>query len=315
MSNKLFRKKFWYIFPWRVVAFFRKEYKEKTLYLRSISEDEKKELFKHKWRHFISFSVSIVLHIVFFLSVFNGFFNSSLINKKTVVIENVVDFELMDAMVSAPLDPIFDENSDIIINASTLLEAENETEDKQALALDGLLSVLKKSKSPVLSASFDNRRQKLKQKQKQTQNRNSSLALAEKQLKAGLSLGYEKNMGRKANVPRKQLWNHIRLLESDTIDGDANYANIMRVIDQHSFQFRDCYEQALLKDKKLSVKAVIFLTLSQTKVAKTKLKLRGNGNIQSRRALSHCLFQESKVLVFSKNKKNVLVKFNLIFGL
>ncbi len=309
MSNKSFRKKYWYIFPWRVIAFFIKEYKEKHLYLKSISKDERKDLIKQKWRHFISFSISIILHIIFFLTVFNGFFNSILTNKETVVIENVVDFELMDAMVSAPLDPVFDENSDIVINSSTLLEIDDEKTDKQILALDSLLSVLKKSKNPVLSADFD------KQKQEQKQKHRSSLAQAERKLKAGLSLGYKKHIERKANVPRKQLWNRIRLLESDTIDGGANYANIMRVIDQHSFQFRDCYEQALLKDEKLSVKAVIFLTLSQTKVEKTKLKLQGNGNIQSRRALSHCLFQESKELVFSKNKKNVLVKFNLIFGL
>ena len=36
---------------------------------------------------------------------------------------------------------------------------------------------------------------------------------------------------------------------------------------------------------------------------------------ECRRALSHCLFRESRELVFSQNKKNVLVKFNLIFGL
>ncbi len=299
--NKKFDKKYWYFFPPQVIAFFVKEYKEGRIYLASLSREEKKELFRKKRRHFISGSISLILHIVFFVSIFNGFFTPVLTGTQTMIARSVVDFDLMDGMVSVDGEPVYDKDSNIIINSHTLLG------EKQDRALSHLLNKLKKSNNPVLSSSVNKleKRPKLK----------SQLAQVEQNLKAGWGFEYKKKIGRRTKPSTIQMWNNMRLLSDSVGDGEANYASIMKVIDSRNFQFRDCYEQALLKDEKLSIKAEIFLTLNQTQVARTKLKLKGNGNVQSRRALSRCLFRESKFLVFSKNKKNVLVKFNLVFGL
>ena len=89
----------------------------------------------------------------------------------------------------------------------------------------------------------------------------------------------------------------------------------MKVIDQHSFQFQECYERGLLKDESLSGKVIFLLKLRQSQVKKAGLELKGKGNPASRKELTRCLFNESKKLTFSNNKGNISIKFNLIFGL
>lgn len=299
-----FRKKFWYVFPVPVLIFFMKEWKEERLYLSSLSVQEKKEIAKSRTSLFLSFSVSIVLHAVFFLSIFFGVFDRVLYDRNIFISKNVIDFELMEGMVSTYLDPVYDQNSDIIVDPAVLI-GKNKNKDSQLLSLSSLLKELKKSENPVLSSVFS-----------KSQKRKSRLDQEEKNLRAGLwGLKQGNTIAKKITPMRIQLWDHMRLSNSDVVNVKVNYTHIMGVIDRHSFQFRDCYEQALLKDEKLSVKAAFFLKLDQSKVKKTKLELHGNGNPRSRRALSYCLFRESKALVFSKNKKNISVKFNLIFGL
>ena len=96
---------------------------------------------------------------------------------------------------------------------------------------------------------------------------------------------------------------------------NVNTTDIMKVIDGHSFQFRNCYERALLQDESLSVKVVFLLKLNGSRVETVRLEMKGQGSARSRRALSHCLFRESKKLIFSSNQESLSLKFNLIFGL
>ena len=299
-----FRERFWYISPLFVLAFFLKEWREERLYLRSLDTQEKKEMTKQKVSYFISFSVSISLHAVFILGIFTGIFDRVLYNKDVFIAKDVVDFELMEGMVSSYLDPVYDQNSDVIVNPAILIGKQDKKDD-QMLSLNHLLNQLKKSKNPFLSSVVS-----------EGQKRRSKLGQEERNLRAGLG-GFDqgRTIGKKIRPMRIKLWNQVHLSGSDAVNVKVDYAHIMKVIDQHSFQFRDCYEQALLKDEKLSVKAAFFLKLNQSKVKRTQLKLHGDGNTRSRRSLSYCLFRESKALVFSKNKKNISVKFNLIFGL
>ncbi len=78
-------------------------------------------------------------------------------------------------------------------------------------------------------------------------------------------------MEKKVTPLKVQLWNHMNLSQSSTAGEGVNYTDIMKVIDKHSFQ--TCYEKALLKDEKLSVKLVFLLKISQSKVQNTRLEL------------------------------------------
>ena len=305
IKNIFYKAKFWYLLPLSVICFFLKEWREGKLYLSSLSVREKQEIKKRKLCYYISFSVSGILHVIFFVVVFNGIVSNILIDKNVVLVNDTVDFELMDGMVSSYLSPIYDEKSDIIIEPSLLI-GERQKNDKKALSLDNLLNYLKASKNPILSSSSSTNKQKYSVRFKQE----------ERSFKAGLGIRHVKKKIEEAILPiRSQLWEHLHISKPEKMNVKVNYADIMKAIDQHTFQFRDCYEQALLKDEKLSINAMFLLKINQSKVQKTRLELKGKGNPKSRRTLSHCLFKESKKLVFLKNKKNISVKFNLIFDL
>lgn len=300
-----FRRKYWYLFPIPVVSFFIKEWREEKLYLMTLDDQEKQEVRRRKISYFVSFSLSLVLHIVFFLGVLNGVFSRVLSGKDMVVDKSIVNFDVLtEGMVSTYLDPVYDQDSDIIVDPAFLGKRKKER-DKQILVLDNLLSELKNSGDPVPSSSFSKER-------KQT----LGFHREKRRLKAGLGkMRHRKGTSKKMAPMRVQLWDRMSLSNSNKISSNVDYTHIMKVIDQYSFQFRDCYERALLKDEHLSVKAAFLLQLNQSKVEKTKLELHGNGNPRSHRILSRCLFQKSKNLVFSKNEKNISIKFSLIFGI
>ena len=296
----LFRKKFWYIFPVPVFHFFVQEWKEERLHLATLNEQEKEEVRKKRWRNLTAFCVSFVFHCILFMSLFYNFQNPALIGEKKIMAEDSVDFDIMDGMVSSDLDPVYDENSEFIVKPSALIKKK----DRKKLSLNNLLQKLKTSKSPVLSDNFS----------KKNKQYDSKLRLEEQSLKSELGWRGRKRK-RKIEPLRSQLWKRLKLLKSEKEETQVNYGDIMKVIDQHSFQFQECYEKALLKDEKLSGKVIFLLKLNHSKVQKAGLDLKGNGNPISQRELTRCLFRESKSLLFLKNTKNISIKFNLIFGL
>ena len=293
-----------------MIKFFIKEWSEELKFYASLSTKEKQESRRAKTRGFICFLISIVLHTLFlFLAIQRGFSSDS---TKPIDIElalNNKGFELAEGMVSLEVKPIYDKKGDIIIAPSMLKQEKNKTpKDKKALALNQLLKNLKASKGPTLSDKV-----KIKQpKSKKT----SQLEKEQLRLQKSLQISESNRPFVKTTKPKMaNLWLASPLTKTKKQVKPANYTNIMKVIDQKSFQFRDCYEKALLKDELLSVKVVFLLQLRKTKVQKTRLELHGKGNPESRRTLTHCLFRESKTLVVLQNKNNISVKFNLIFGL
>ena len=264
---------------------------------------EKQELKKGQLRYSISLLVSLFLHIILLVLVWNiGSYPSPLF-KDTENTGVEVDFELTEGMVSSDVQPLYDSESYVVIKPSRLLKPT----DKQALLLNDLVAKLKEGKSPTLSSStlrsLVQRSPRLKPVGSNLMSnlQVQSLKIPKRKVKSNKSAGF---------------WNHIHKSKLDPKNiNNTNDTEIMEVIDRHSFQFRDCYEKALLKDEKLSVRAVFLLQLSQSKVKKARVELKGNGNAVSRRTLSHCLFRQSKALVFNKNKQDLSLRFNLIFGL
>ncbi len=217
-----------------------------------------------------------------------------------------VDFDIMDGMLASDMDPVYDEESEFIIKPSSLIIYK----DKKDQSLANLLERLKGFKSKSLSEMSG----KLIRKKKEYK---SQIIQEERKLKAGL--GWQKSesqvMGKSAAPLRVQLWDRIKMSKSNTTNKNVDYGRIMKVIDQHSFEFQECYEKALLRDENLSGKVIFLLKLAHSQVKTAGLELKGKGSPISRRELTRCLFQESKKLVFSDNKNNVTIKFNLIFGL
>ena len=247
----------------------------------------------------MSLCISLSLHIVLFTSVLRGLKPINLSQEIDIKGEEV-NFELTEGMVSSDVNPIYDSEGQVIIKPSLLVKPK----DKQALLLNSLLETLKAGKKPALSSSIiktpSQNRPRLKQTEKslmdQLQVENFKIPSSQATKSAGF-------------------WNQVRMLKSDTATNEINNTKLMKVIDQHSFSFRDCYEKALLKDENLSVRATFLLKLNKSKVQNTKIELKGKGNLASRQTLSHCLFQQSKTLVFNKNQQSLSLRFNLIFGL
>ena len=296
-----------FIFVKKAKAFFVQELKETRLDYMSLDPLAKKEIKKERLRHFASLSVSLALHIFLLLGMWNGLFSPSSFLGETKLQAEEVDFELTEGMVSSEVQPLYDPFGEVIIKPSLLFRERKK--DKHALLLNELLKNLKKEKGPVLSSSV------LKSGQKNF----SRLRKAEQNLRWGLRV-------EKLKIPKRQkkslqqagFWSQMGLLKKeDKVSGlgAVNNTEMMKVIDSHSFQFRDCYEKALLKDESLSIRAMVLLKLNQSRVEHTKLELKGRGNPVSRRLLSHCLFRQSKTLVFAKNRQNISIRFNLIFGL
>lgn len=251
----------------------------------------------------MAFCVSFLVHGSVFLVIFYKFINPVLLGEAQVTARETIDFDIMDGMLSSHLDPVYDRTSKFIIKPSALIK----NEDRKKAVLSDLLAQLKSSKSPALSNNS------LRQKKRY----DSHLAQEEENLKAKLDQR-PRSRARLACLDRPsrtQIWDRMKLLKSTSQNTQVNHEDIMKVIDRHSFQFQECYERDLLRDEKLSGKVTFLLRLSQNKVQKTGLDLKGKGNALSRRELTRCLFRESKSLLFPKNTQNISVRFNLIFGL
>lgn len=293
-----FRSRFWYLFPGMVFRFLVQEWKEQRLYLATLTDWEKEEIRKQRRRNLLSFSISFVLHFLFCCIFFYKFSNVVLLSENKIIKKETIDFDIMDGMLSSELNPVYDEDSEYIIKPSSLIKSE----ERKAQSLISLLERLRESKITSLSNKA------LKKSIKYE----SQVGQGKYKLRSGLGL---RRTRRKISPFRAQFWDRMKMLKSDATSKYIPYGGIMKVIDRHSFQFQECYERALLKDENLSGKVIFLLRLNRSKVAKSGLELQGEGNPASRRMFTHCLFQESKKLVFLENKKNVSIKFNLIFGL
>ena len=291
----------------KIFRFFVQEWRESRLYWANLSSLEKKEIQRNKIRYFVSLCVSILLHVGLVMSILNMALNPHKHSKEIEILKGEVDFELTEGMVSSDIQPVYDNEGEVIIKPSLLLKPE----DKQAVALNDLLSQLKEGKGPALSSALQSHRLHRSHLEPAT-----PASLAKKSLSAKLKVKGFKIPETKTQSKSAGFWNHIQMLKSDQADlADIDDSEIMKVIDQHSFQFRDCYEKALLKDEKLSVRAVFLLRLNQSQVQHTRLELNGTGNKASRHLLSHCLFRKMKMLVFAKNQQKLSLRFNMIFGL
>lgn len=224
--------------------------------------------------------------------------HSVLLGEDKIIKGDLVNFDVMDGMLSSDLNPVYDKNSEFVIKPSSLIKAKSRKDQ----SLSSLLEKLRIAKFTSLSSETSKKSIKYESQ------------LGEGEYKLGTGLGRRKTR-KKVSSFRAQLWDRMKILQSNAIDEDTNYGKIMKVIDKHSFQFQECYEKALLRDENLSGKVVFLLKLSRSKVKKSGLELQGEGDSRSRRMFTHCLFQESKKLVFLHNKGDVSVKFNLIFGL
>lgn len=228
-----------------------------------------------------------------------------MVSEDRAIANTAVNFDIMDGMLSSKSEPVYDENSEFIVKPSSLIIYK----DSKDRSLAGLLEKLKGFKPVGLSRFAKRNFKKIKQYK-------SQIGQEERKLKAGLGWKKKgKSVVNNATPIRAQFWDRIKMSKSSVGGKSVNYDGIMKVIDQHSFQFQECYERALLRDESLSGKVNFLLKLNSSQVQKAGLDLQGKGSPASRRELTRCLFQESKKLVFSSNKSNVSIKFNLIFGL
>ena len=275
--------------------------REEKMYLLSLSP-KARSYFQHRQKEkFVSFGASFLLHTLLFFSFMTGFMDGSLFapaqsQNVAALGEAVVDFQIMDGMISQDLKPVYDPNSTIFIKPLAL---------NPSSELDKLLQSLRKKSTTALSSS---------RKQGKHSSRRNFSALKNR-LKAGIHFGFRKpRVVSNSSRSMQQLWNRVGLqaLHSPTAGG---YKDFMRVIDKHTFYFRECYEKALLKDEKLKVNASFLLTLNQSRVKKSRVSLMGAGGFAGKRQFSNCLFAQSQKLKFAGNTKNISVKFNLVFGL
>ncbi len=295
------------VFLKRARCFFVQEWKEARLDYKNLDPEDRKEIKKERLRYFASLGVSLALHVFLLAGMWNALLSPVSFVGETEIQAEEVDFELTEGMVSSEVEPLYDRFGEVIIKPSLLFTARKK--DKHALLLNELLKKLKEEKGPALSTAL------LKSRRKGS----SRLRGAEQSLRAGL-MRVEKvripQPRQRKSLQEAGLWSQVGLLKKEKGNmAPVNNTEIMKVIDSHSFQFRDCYEKALLKDESLSIRAVVLLKLNQSRVEHTRLELKGRGNPVSRRLLSHCLFRQSKTLVFAKNRQNISVRFNLIFGL
>ena len=243
---------FWTFSLKKIPLFFVTEWRENRLYWTHLPQQEKQEIKKNKLRYFASLFISLGLHIVFLTSILNMVSKQVELSEEIKIRGEEVDFELTEGMVSSDVHPVYDDDSEVIIKSSLLVKPE----DKQTLLLNNLLEKLKQGKMPTLSSSV------LKPKSSY----HSRLGQTEKTLMARLQVKSFKIPESKTGAKSAGFWNQVRMLKSDQTDSTGiNNTEMMKVIDQHSFQFRDCYEKALLKDEKLSVRAVFLLKLNQSK--------------------------------------------------
>ena len=291
------RQNFWYLFPGLMFRFLVQEHKEWKKAMAVLTSEEKEELKQGKRRHVFAFTASLIFHFVFGLIFFYYSLGSVVLIEDQIVQGDIVDFDIMDGMLSSEVDPVYDKTSPFVIKPSSLIRKRKDQ------SLTDLLEKLRDMKTTSLSGRTSKKRKKYK----------SQIGQEDYKLKA--EWGWK---GAKKKIPsqRANLWSRVKSLQSDsTANQNVNYSEIMKVIDRHNFQFQECYEQALLRDESLSGKVIFLLKLNRSQVKKAGLELKGKGNPASRRALTRCLFRESKKLVFSNNKGNISIKFNLIFGL
>lgn len=296
-------QRFWLLSPRRIFQFFAREREESRLWRASLSRRELREISLERRRLWISYSVSFALHALIAFALLSDFTGAVLIGDQRISAESEADFKLMEGMISHLEKPVYDESSGIVVKPSRLIRKK----DRRLLSLDNLLQKLRSGGGLKLSGGAFKGSEKSAARPR--------TGAEELELKAGLR---RRRTGKRLSVSRGQLWDGLRLMREANKGGAAqvNYSEIMKVIDKHNFQFQECYELALLKDEKLSGKMVFLLKLDRAAVKKTNLRLEdGRGSPVSRRALLACLYQESKKLVFARNKRKITVKFNVIFGI
>lgn len=294
----------WYVSLWGVFTFFIKEWRAESLYLASLSATEKQEISKTKWTHRFWFFISITLHIILFLGIITDPLDLTVVHTTNqVIVPKIVNFTLETGTISPNLNNIYDKNSEFIINKKDLI-IEKRKNDLKTL-LDKLHG---KKKFVGLKESL------LLAKDAAKNTHHSNLDKEEAYLQGQLRGSHNKFIINKTPSTNAQLWNNINLLKGNSKGVKVNYTKIMQVIDKHRLKFRECYEKALLKDESLSVKGIFIMRLKKSIVASTKIKLQGKGNKKSYITMSNCLRRVSKKLLFLKNKHNITIKFNLIFG-
>ena len=267
------------------------------MFSASLNEREKAEIRKDRRRRFTAFFLSFVLHFTAFLMFFSHLKGAVLLGENQINPRDAIDFDIMDGMVSGSAEPVYDKKSEFVIKPSDLIRRE-----RKKHSLNTLLEELRSSKGPVLSVGG----------RKKQERRESRISREERKLKVGW--GWKKTKRRPTPL-QAELWDHIKLLRKSGRGGRADYKKIMKVIDSHSFEFQECYEEALLKDETLAGKVIFLLKMSGSRVKRAGLDIQAGGDPSARRIFSRCLFEKSKNLVFPGNTGAVSVKFNLIFGL
>ena len=307
------RNKYWYFFPHNIVRFFLEEWREEKKFRMGLSKREKREFSNRTEQQFISFSFSFLLHLLLCLGMVNGVLEGLLASESEESVslgEAIVNVEVMGGMFSGHIQPIYDPKSDIVIKAFSLNRYKVH---KKMTTLERLLEQLGGKKISLLSkgSQFINIGSEKVSK--------SRLTLVEKNLKAGLSFGFNDSrpiVKKQKKVKQTQLWNRVNLTSLNKMrEGMMKQRDLMKVIDKHIFYFRECYEQALLRDEALTVNAHFLLRLNRSSVRSVKVNLIGKGGMTGKRQMSGCLAAQSKKLKFTDNKQSLSVKFSLIFGL
>ncbi len=307
------KNKYWYFFPHHVVRFFLEEWREERKYRLGLSKQEKCEFSNRIEQQFISFCFSFLLHFLLCLGLVNGVLEGLLASESEESVslgEAIVNVELMGGMFSGHIKPIYDPKSDIVIKAFSLNRYKVY---KKMTVLEKLLEQLGNQKISLLSKISNSKNIGSEKISK------SRLALVEKNLQAGLSFGSNNSRSavkKRKKIKQTQLWNRVNLTSLNKMRGGMmKQKDLMKVIDKHIFYFRECYEQALLRDEALTVNAHFLLRLQRTNVRSAKVNLIGKGGVISKKKMSNCLVAQSKKLHFTDNKQNLSVKFSLIFGL
>ena len=304
--KSLFKKKYysWYLFPWFVFIFFIEEWRDHRTYRKALSEKEKREARLNKLYQFLSFTISLVLHCIIFFGI-TIFFMDSENTGQELLIDNAVEFELASGMVaSSGIESVYETESGIIVKPNSLSKLSHQ--NSKVKILDDLLNKLREEKTSTWS--------KNNPQKSQSQSIGWSDAI-KKQLENNLNVENKNQKKLNQKIVLAKLWDRLKISQMNKEYSSTDHKNIMDQIQKYTYQFRDCYEKSLLLDEVLAVKAAFLLNVNRASLRTAKVKLKGQGSLKSRKQLSRCLLNEVKKISFSKNKKNISVRFNLIFEL
>ena len=105
-------------------------------------------------RHVFAFTASLIFHCVFALSFFYYSGGSVVLIEDQVVKGDIVDFDIMDGMLSSEVDPVYDKNSPFVIKPSSLIKKRKDQ------SLMDLLDKLRDVKTTGLSGRTSTKRKK-----------------------------------------------------------------------------------------------------------------------------------------------------------